>query len=131
MHIKNFEMTYGGYCATNYEVKKHRNKLAFKKWDYSPFQNLPSIAKLSIDDWTRLVHQVVHIIKDWDTIYDSDICDGIQWTVIINTDMRKYDIYGSNNFPENFYELIDAIRGLSGLEKFAEGYDSSTREHLY
>jgi hypothetical protein len=123
MRIRKFELTYGGYCATNYELTKHWNKLAFRQWEYSPFENLPRIVKLTDDQWSALVQKIVTIIEDWDPIYDSDTCDGIQWTLILNTDTAKYNFYGSNNFPETFNKLIEAIQSVTGLEKFAEGYN--------
>jgi hypothetical protein len=121
MRIKQFQMTYGGYGATKYEMTKHWNKLVFKKWDYSPLENSPQIVKLSSAQWSALVQKVIDVIKDWDTVYDSNICDGIQWTVVVETESCKYDIYGSNNYPENFDNLIGVIRALPGVEEFAQG----------
>jgi hypothetical protein len=125
MRVKKFVVTYGGYGATNYEVAKRWNKLVFKKWDYNPFENSPQIVRLSSDQWRGFVHEVIGVMKNWSPVYDSDTCDGIQWTVVIQTETCKYDIYGSNNYPDNFDNLIELIRRVNGLEKFAEGHSAS------
>jgi hypothetical protein len=65
---------------------------------------------------------IVTIIKDWKPIYDSDTCDGIQWTLVLNTDTAKYNFYGSNYFPENFDMLVLLLRRIKGLEYFTDGH---------
>lgn len=122
MRIKKFEFTYGGYFATNYELTKHWNKLVFHQWEYGPYENPPNVVKLTPDQWSAFIQQVVAIIKGWNPIYDSDICDGIQWTLILKTDTAKYNFYGSNNYPENFDKLLEIIQSIPGLEKFAEKF---------
>lgn len=122
MRIRKFEITYGGYCSVNYELTKHWNKLAFRQWEYHSFENLPCIVKLMDDQWSAMVEQILEIVKDWDSIYNSDICDGIQWTLVLNTDTAKYNCYGSNNFPENFDMLVLLLRRINGLECFASGH---------
>lgn len=76
MRIKKFKVTYGGYFDKNYELKKHRNTLVFKQWNYFHFEIPPTITKLSRSEWTTLIHQVVDIIKDWNPMYHYDMCDG-------------------------------------------------------
>lgn len=125
MRIRKFEFTYGGYFATSYEVTKHQNKLEFRTFDHAP-HNQPININLSTDQWEVLASQVIDIVKNWGRTYDTDICDGIQWTVIIETDTSKFEIYGSNNFPDNFDKLLEVIRGISGLESFAEDHDSTS-----
>jgi len=121
MRIKKLEVTYGGYFSTNYEVKKKRNKLYFDRWEYAPGEE-PSIVKLlSPKEWTELVNRLIEIIAEWKPVYDNYACDGTQWTVDIQTEQCKYKVYGSNDFPENFEDLVRLIRSFGGFEKFAEG----------
>lgn len=121
MRIKKLNISYGGYSSTHYEVNKHRNRLVFKTWDYHPFENRPVIVKFSSDQLESFVTQMIKIVNHWVPRYDSDICDGTQWTLVLQTDTHKYDIYGSNNFPENFDDLVRLIRCIN-FEKFADGH---------
>jgi hypothetical protein len=122
MRIKKLEISYGGYFSTNYEVKKKRNKLYFEKWDYAPYEKSPIEVYLKRNEWSLFTTRLIEIIADWRPIYDIGACDGTQWTVDIQTQESKYHIYGSNDYPDNFEELVILIRSFGGFESFANGF---------
>jgi hypothetical protein len=52
-------------------------------------------------------------LLDWKDRYDSDIKDGIQWSLEIFRGGRKLSKFGSNSFPKEWDEFCSIIAKLS------------------
>ena len=81
--------------------------------------------------WNRLMDKLfnkVHV-QDWKHKYiNNDILDGAQWKLSLRLSSgKKYDIYGSNEYPDGFDELIRMHRYYSGKHA---GFDRSEIRRL-
>ena len=62
-------------------------------------------------------------VWEWKKYYsNSNIMDGVQWSLTIRTDSKELDSGGSNDFPENIYRFIQSINQLINMDYFFDGY---------
>ena len=62
-------------------------------------------------------------VWEWKKYYsNSNIMDGVQWSLAIRTDSKDLDSGGSNDFPENIYRFIQSINQLINMDYFFDGY---------
>jgi len=52
-------------------------------------------------------------LLDWKARYDSDILDGIQWSLEIFREGRNFHKFGSNAFPDEWDDFCSTIAKLS------------------
>ena len=89
-------------------------------------QSLKSLTKIFLDDEKRIftinsvsknididkfASVLLRIVSSWKEKYENDmVVDGLKYEVHIDKDGKKYNFYGNNSFPVNFYEFTNLIR---------------------
>jgi hypothetical protein len=77
---------------------------------------------VSEDDWHKFWKKTVNLkVWLWQTQYvDKSSSDGTSWSVNMEIGKLKLKAYGSNQYPENFREFLQALSDLTaGLELVA------------
>lgn len=115
-----FEAYEGGFLAESFYffVNKKNNNYEFRFGyardgrlvDNDIFDpNIKIIVKQDEEYYKKFIDELLFEIKDWKEKYtDNDIDDGIQWSIKLIEQNKKY--YGSNDFPKNYnkvYEILE------------------------
>jgi hypothetical protein len=77
---------------------------------------------VSENDWHKFWKKTVSLkIWLWQSQYvDKSSSDGTSWSVNMEIGNLRIKTYGSNQYPDNFHEFIQAVRDLTaGLELVA------------
>jgi hypothetical protein len=77
---------------------------------------------VSEDDWHKFWKKTVNLkVWLWQSQYvDKSSSDGTSWSVNMEIGKLKLKAYGSNQYPENFREFLQALSDLTaGLELVA------------
>ena len=108
-----------------------RKKLVFKNDEISlpapdafSYQEFPDIivpSSSELADFSKSLDELN--AWEWKKYYsNSNIMDGVQWSLFIRTDSKELDSGGSNDFPENIYRFIQSINQLINMDYFFDGY---------
>ena len=108
-----------------------RKKLVFKNDEISlpapnafSYQEFPDIivpSSSGLADFSKSLDELN--VWEWKKYYsNSNIMDGVQWSLTIRTDSKELDSGGSNDFPENIYRFIQSINQLIKMDYFFDGY---------
>ena len=108
-----------------------RKKLVFKNDEISlpapdafSYQEFPDIivpSSSGLADFSKSLDELN--VWEWKKYYsNSNIMDGVQWSLAIRTDSKDLDSGGSNDFPENIYRFIQSINQLINMDYFFDGY---------
>jgi hypothetical protein len=108
-----------------------RKKLVFKNQEISlpapdafSYQEFPDIivpTGSGLADFSQSLDELN--VWEWKKYYsNSNIMDGVQWSLTIRTDSKELDSGGSNDFPENIYRFIQSINQLINMDYFFDGY---------
>lgn len=119
MRIRKFYIYYGGYDSHTWEVTWKDNELRYTHYDYFPESYTVIDFESRLPDF---INALTTITASWLPTYDTDTSDGIQWEINIHADKHRFKYYGSNAWPENFGEVVEAMREFLGDEGFAGDY---------
>ena len=108
-----------------------RKKLVFKNQEISlpapdafSYQEFPDIivpTGSGLADFSKSLDDLN--VWEWKKYYsNSNIMDGVQWSLFIRTHSKELDSGGSNDFPENIYRFIQSINQLIKMDYFFDGY---------
>ena len=108
-----------------------RKKLVFKNDEISlpapdafSYQEFPDVivpSSSGLAEFSRSLDELN--VWEWKKYYsNSNIMDGVQWSLTIRTDSKELDSGGSNDFPENIYRFIQSINQLINMDYFFDGY---------
>ncbi len=104
-----------------------RKKLVFKNDEISlpasdafSYQEFPDIIVPSTSDLAVFSKSLDELkVWEWKKYYsNSNIMDGVQWGLTIQTDSKELDSGGSNDFPANIYRFIQSINQLINMDYF-------------
>ena len=59
-------------------------------------------------DWQNIISFIES--SNWNQEYESQVIDGLQWTLYFENHVTKVKCNGNNNFPDNFNTFLDLIR---------------------
>ncbi len=122
----------GGYFANDYSLTFDGSRLVYTA-DEHRGPTTTNLITVTSHDWDTFRSEIDAIrIWDWQRAYvNLDICDGVQWEVIMKWGNRKCRIDGSNNYPnedgspsqtteptETFSRLLRAVSRLAGGKAF-------------
>ena len=108
-----------------------RKKLVFKNQEISlpapdafSYQEFPGIIVPSGSELVEFSKSLDELsVWEWKKYYsNSNIMDGVQWSLTIRTDSKELDSGGSNDFPKNIYRFIQSINQLINMDYFFDGY---------
>ncbi|MEA4826901.1 MAG: hypothetical protein VB130_09740 [Clostridium sp.] len=113
--IRRIRASVGGYFAPSYNVSVDLVDMK-TTWEEGFQEELQHIKKISKAEAEDFIIELKFIgLLNWKRKYvNSDILDGTQWSIDIETDKRKIHKYGSNDFPghwDTFCSLIERIVG--------------------
>ena len=78
--------------------------------------------QVSQEQWEEIERFVTgEIIPEWVSTYDTDVCDGTQWGLVLTSGKTAIRFYGSNAYPidfKRFFNLLDAIEGKPEASDF-------------
>lgn len=121
MTIRTFQIEYGGYGFSE-SVTFENDALLFSSWDLHTFPDRKVRVVPTEAAWKSFVTSVRPVVRDWRRKYDLLVCDGITWSVFIETDQLKVRSRGTHLFPENFSDFLVHVRRLLQTEDFASGF---------
>ena len=112
-----------------------RKKLVFKNDEISlpapddfSYQEFPDIivpSSSGLADFSKSLDELN--VWEWKKYYsNSNIMDGVQWSLTIRTDSKELDSGGSNDFPENIYRFIQSINQLINMDYFFDGHRNTS-----
>ena len=113
--MKNFIISfeYGGFRADHYKIYNENMDLYINE-NGDEFSY-----KISEEEWSKF-WIVIDEIDAWKwgrDYFDQGVLDGIQWELVIDREGKKRRrIFGSNDYPNNFSLLLDAINTLAGTD---------------
>jgi len=110
-----FRISISSYYGRSFSLVVRDDKLIYN----STRPECKTVRDPSADDWQRFWKKTVNLkIWLWDKQYiDRSRSDGSHWSVNLEVGKLKLMTYGSNSYPENFNEFIQAVRELiPGLE---------------
>ncbi|HEU5146301.1 MAG TPA: helix-turn-helix transcriptional regulator [Chryseosolibacter sp.] len=121
MQIKKFEIEYGGY-GWSQTIARRDNALVYSSWDVRsyPGQDVQVIPTEGL--WQHFLAEIKPLVKGWRQNYHLDVCDGVCWSVGIETDDLKVRSQALHLFPENFAEFLQHVRRLIGSNEFADDF---------
>lgn len=118
--IKEFEFSIGG-CFGDTEKLCIKDGIV-KAWKLESLYELfidKEIQGTPIDNINLLVSQLNKLqILSWNKEYWKPVCDGTQWELKItyNGNLKKH-VHGSNDYPDNFNELIKILNQFYPFEE--------------
>jgi hypothetical protein len=108
--VMKFEFFIGGIFDTNRKVTYENKALLCYFGRYGLLTTEPTHI-INIDDtnanWIKLLSFLKSI--NWESTYESFICDGIQWTLDAEFKGVNIHCYGSNAYPPDFKMLIKRL----------------------
>ena len=108
-----------------------RKKLVFKNQEISlpapdsfSYQEFPGIIVPSGSELVEFSKSLNELnVWEWKKYYsNSNIMDGVQWSLSIRTSSKEANSGGSNDFPANIYRFIQSINQLINMDYFFDGY---------
>lgn len=105
----NFRFYIGGYGGNHTELQTYEGRLYYcrnilaHRWEA-----VTEYAEPIEVNTTELLNALLPCLN-WKNRYDSPSFDGEQWTLTIQINDQSRDIYGSNNYPEDFYSVISHL----------------------
>lgn len=117
--IRKFELHYGSYFGSNEELVCHDGRLLYRWGDRIADKELVIYTDEPI--WTAFFSAVEGIVADWKRYYDGMVCDGLTWSVEIETDTFKISSGGNHHFPEHYDTFLQHVRSILRCRKFGEG----------
>ena len=108
-----------------------RKKLVFNNQEISlpapdafSYQEFPGIivpSSSGLADFSKSLDELN--VWEWKKYYsNSNIMDGVQWSLSIRTSSKEANSGGSNDFPANIYRFIQSINQLINMDYFFDGY---------
>lgn len=116
--IQTIETSVGGYFGGyNYVTIDLRNlKITLSNWGGGKEQQIINKA-IKASTVKKFIDQLKTVdLLNWKSKYDSDVCDGTQWSVDILADGKTIKKYGSNNFPDEWDMFCRLISDISKTE---------------
>ena len=113
-----FSFEFGGFRSDQYKIYNNNLNIIVEinhhRLDFEEFNHQIS-AKQWVEFW-----KVIDEIDAWRwgrDYFNQDVCDGTQWELVIDREGKKRRrIFGSNDYPNNFSLLLDAINTLAGTD---------------
>ncbi|WP_048920616.1 hypothetical protein [Rufibacter radiotolerans] len=107
-HLQSFEFFLGGYFSDSNQLKLEGNVLRCSEYQGFPSEHDKLINLEGNKDWENLVKFLQTC--NWKKRYaDNSVCDGTQWELKAKGKGINLNIYGSNEYPENFSELLGLL----------------------
>ena len=112
-----------------------RKKLVFKNQEISlpapdsfSYQEFPGIIVPSGSELVEFSKSLDELnVWEWKKYYsNSNIMDGVQWSLSIRTSSKEANSGGSNDFPANIYRFIQSINQLINMDYFFDGYRNTS-----
>ena len=109
-----FNFFIGGFLNEHFEIQSQNDYLLIFCGFNAIFQskNLEnSNHKISVKDnkdWQNIISFIES--SNWNQEYESQVIDGLQWTLYFENHVTKVKCNGNNNFPDNFNTFLDLIR---------------------
>ena len=140
--IIELEFEIGGFHQGHERLVLESNKISV----IGDYQETLVTHNPSAEEWKEFSQSLEQLkVWDWKQRYDSDICDGTQWNLLVRTarylmaqspfatsdekpvPYSEINCWGSNSFPPDFSKLITSINKLINQDYFAGGYANSPR----
>lgn len=118
--VKSIEIEYGGYfCGgENRKITFEDDKIIVKRSFWPGDPDADELNRVFFEGMVKddLLAEIAAIhLGEWKEYYDSDILDGVQWSVIFRySDRKKKEFGGSNRFPPDFFKFL-AIMEMDGI----------------
>jgi hypothetical protein len=111
----------GGYMGHSYSLDLHRDALTYSVQSHGYTPESTEEVFPTDDQWRAFAVALDRLrVWEWETGYVTEnICDGTNWSFSINLRSRKMASGGSNGFPDNFDEFLEAVRALIGGRDFS------------
>lgn len=110
----------GGFHGENIKIFKYYTSIIVQTSDRPVFNDFDKISHhITKDQWIDFWSKMNQInIWDWKTDYfNQEVLDGTQWELVIgHKDKKLLKIFGSNAYPDNFQDFLDALNSLAGTE---------------
>lgn len=128
--IKEFRFTIGGYGSTNFYFGLQGNIASYSADLYDirfGVKHLREISEAELKEFLAKLNELK--ILEWESNYESNILDGIQWELdMVYNDTQKKRSYGSNSYPDSkgyslkpsptFNQFLNAISELIQVSSF-------------
>jgi len=112
-----------------------RKKLVFKNDEISlpapdafSYQEFPDViipSSSGLAEFSRSLDELN--VWEWKKYYsNSNIMDGVQWSLSIRSSSKEANSGGSNDFPANIYRFIQSINQLINMDYFFDGYRNTS-----
>ena len=111
----------GGYMGASYEVRLCESVLEYKVYSRG-YEHRSTEEIIPSDAAWRVFRAAVSSagIRKWEESYvQEDVCDGTSWSFDIDFGDHRVSSDGSNDFPDDFGALLEAIQTLLGGREFA------------
>lgn len=125
-HIKRFSLYYGSYFGTKEELEWNNGRLLYRSGEYAPDEQI--VIPTDREIWKSFLSAIEDVIVDWKRYYNGMVCDGLEWSVEIQTDTLKVSSAGNHHFPEHYDTFLEHVRSTLRCRKFARGH--SQRNYL-
>lgn len=112
-----FRFYIGGYFNGHFEVVLQEDDLCFFVSDYSRHTDPEYVISTKNDkDWRSLVEYMKTL--NWKERYsDNDIMDGLQWELAFESEDKKLNCFGSNEYPADFDEFTKRLSLITRKHK--------------
>ena len=120
--IRKFKIDHGGFSSgySTFEIGYLKPK------DKNIYSKIDIFGGLSIDlinngweEFKEFLINDVGINKWTENYYDKSILDGTQWEIVIKSkDNSVVKIFGSNDYPKNYWKLLKYINKIVGFDVF-------------
>lgn len=119
IHIKKFELHYGSFGGPNEELVWENDRLLYRWGDCVPHNEM--VIHSDQATWELFLSSVQPVVCAWKRYYDGMVCDGLTWSVDIETDSFKASSGGNHHFPEHYDTFLRHVRRILRC-KFARGH---------
>ena len=112
-----FNFFIGGYLGSQFEVRLQGDDLQFfisKGPMHMKSATVPNyvISVVNNKDWHKLVKFIETL--NWKRTYSNDdILDGTQWALVFESEEKKLNCSGSNDYPPEFDKLTRRVNAFA------------------
>ena len=123
MRIKKFKIYYGGHGSSHTHIFKKGKDVFY----YSGNMPLESFGRMIPEEairvrpdkrqWHAFLETIKPFASTWKKEYFGPVADSIQWEVKIIIHDVAFKSHGSNAFPEDFEDLLNAVKRFLGVHE--------------
>ena len=120
----NFEI---GHWQSRKKLVLKNDEISLPAPDAFSYQEFPNIIIPSNSELVQFSKSLDELnVWEWKKYYsNSNIMDGVQWSLNIRSVSQELDTGGSNDFPLNIYRFIQSINQLINMDYFFDGYKNT------